>query len=147
MRSSKSWRHFVLQVFSIHRRRKRSFDWPNSLLHLRYQKMRYFHPMGNRPYQHFRPMSHLISPHCPQSDRVHMGKTIIVIALFWLARRTEGGVPLVDSGKGWLQGQEKEIEAPFDGLLASSRLHWIRPNQGQTPTGDMTNKICQMSSK
>ena len=136
MKSSLSWQHFVLQVFSFHRRRKRSFDWPNSLLHfnfairrcaffsrrdiepgpylgcfvcggklrLRGQTPQTFTGISRiqtgflvkhyvrkkklvflagatappapplctamRPYQNFRAMSHLISPRCPQPDRV-----------------------------------------------------------------------------
>ena len=55
-------------------------------------------------YQNFSPMSHLISPRCPQPDRVHVCKTMIVIALFWLARRNGGGVLLIDLlGKGLTQ--------------------------------------------
>ena len=51
-------------------------DWLNSLPHFRYRKMRYFHSTRHRTYQNFRPMSHLISPRCPQPNRVHVGKTI-----------------------------------------------------------------------
>ena len=89
------WQHFVLQVFSFHYRCKRSFDWPNSLLYFCYQKMCYFNLMRHWPYQNFRPMSHLISHRCPQSDCVHVGETMIVIALLCLARRTEGGVQFI----------------------------------------------------
>ena len=63
--------------------------------------MRYFHSTRHRPYQNFRPVSHLISPRCSQPDRVHVGKAMIIIALFWLAVRVEGGVLLLDLlGKG-----------------------------------------------
>ena len=71
--------HFVLQVYFFQRGRKRSFDWPNSLLHFRYQKVRYFHSTRHRTYQNFCPMSHLINPH---PDRVHVGKTMTVILCF-----------------------------------------------------------------
>ena len=104
MRSSKSWRHFVLQVFSIHRRRKRSFDWPNPLLHFRCQKMRYFHSTRYRPIRtlvRWVILSLLAVPSLIVGMWVHVGKTMIVIALFWLARRTGAGVLLIDLlGKG-----------------------------------------------
>ena len=63
--------------------------------------MRYIHCMRHWPDQNFHPMSHLISPCCQQPDCVHVGKTMIVITLFWLALRTEGGVLFLDLfGKG-----------------------------------------------
>ena len=73
-----------------------------SLLHFRYRKMRYFHSKRHRPNQNFRSMSHIIFPRCPQPDRVHVGKIMIVLAMFWLALRTEGGVLLTDLLGKWL---------------------------------------------
>ena len=80
---------FRFTTFFLWRSSQEVFWLAKFSFHFCYQKMLYFHSTSHRPYQNFRHMSHVISLRCPQPDRMHVGKTMIVIALFWLARQTE----------------------------------------------------------